>query len=70
MLILTQYDFVCFNALLNILDPFVYIAGGYIKEVDVGEVLVIRMQDIDGRNRREETTRRPKLDGRTVLKLS
>lgn len=37
--------FFCFNALLNILDSFVYVAGDYIKEDHVNEVLVVYARD-------------------------
>jgi hypothetical protein len=63
MLILVECDFVGFNALLIILDSFVYITGDQIKD---GEI-VIRMQEFGGRDRREETTMRPNVDGRAML---
>ena len=51
MLILVQYDFVGFNALLYIyiLDSFVYIAGDLIKEDNMDEEIVIRMQEFGGK---------------------
>jgi hypothetical protein len=72
MLILVQYDFVGFNALLNILDSFVYIrvADEQIKDDHLDEEIVIRMQEFCGRARREETTRRPKCKWENNIKLA
>jgi len=57
MLILVEYDFVGFNALLNVLDSFVYTTGDQIKEDHLDGEIVIRMQEFGGTARREETTR-------------
>jgi len=69
MLILVEYDFVGFNALLNVLDLFVYTAGDKIKEDHLDGEIVIRMQEFGGRARREETTRRPKFRWKMSIKM-
>jgi hypothetical protein len=69
VVVLVEYEFVGFNALVNILEPFVYIAGDQIKEAHLDREIVIGMQEFGGKARREETTRRSKFRWESNIKM-